>query len=94
MRQRSDQGGRLHVESEGESAQPERIEEIAIADRRTGRPRLERYAGAESIVSVRTDLMSAVSSVSRVAVLKLYLLSGSAFAKTLPLPENLISLTS
>jgi hypothetical protein len=38
--------------------------------------------------------MSAVSSVSRVAVLKLYLLSGSAFAKTLPLPENLISLTS
>ena len=38
--------------------------------------------------------MSAVSSVSRVAVLGLYLLSGSAFAKTLPLSENLIDLTS
>ena len=38
--------------------------------------------------------MSAVISVLRVAVLGLYLLSGAAFAKTLPVPDNLISLAS
>jgi hypothetical protein len=38
--------------------------------------------------------MSAVISVLRVAVLGLHLLCGTAFAKTLPLPDNLISLTS
>jgi hypothetical protein len=38
--------------------------------------------------------MSAVISALRVAVLGLYLLSGTAFAKTLPLPDNLVSLAS
>src|SRR5512144_456798 len=38
--------------------------------------------------------MSAGIRASRVTVLGLYLLSQAAFAKTLPLPDNLISLTS
>jgi hypothetical protein len=42
----------------------------------------------------RSSISGAVIWVLRVAVLGLYLLCETAFAKTLPLPENLISLTS